>query len=78
MRVLFIHSDMLNSRNIYRGPLAQLHRYMHHHNIAERNVVMAANGTLMLIDLGLAVPQDACEEEPCPDEELLSDHGAFE
>jgi hypothetical protein len=78
MRVLSIHSDMLNSRDIYQGPLAQLHQYLHHHDIAERNVVIAADGTLMLIDLGSAVPRGACQGKPCPDEFLLSDYGAFE
>jgi tRNA A-37 threonylcarbamoyl transferase component Bud32 len=51
---------------------------MHHHDIAERDVVMAEDGTLMLIDLGLAVPRDACEKEPCPDEVLLSHYGVLE
>jgi tRNA A-37 threonylcarbamoyl transferase component Bud32 len=67
-------ADALNSRDIYQGPLARLHQYVHHHDIAERNVVLTAEGDLMLIDLGSAVPRDACEEEPCPDEELLDDY----
>lgn len=40
---------------------------IHHHDLAPRNILRRADGSLVLIDFGNAMDARLCNEEDCPD-----------